>query len=657
MSLEDSSSRGAFGEILIEPPAPSTFRGTSRTSVPTSMASRDSLVLAGSDLLTPLPNAANADGGPSVSFGVGSNGAPIRPPRSPGLDLQLPKVTSPSPLTSPRDSRLGLRPPSGFPFGVTPSGTISNRTSQNVAPAPTSNTSNRGMSILNEDPRARSAQSHLSTMSEMSTSSNRSDNSAMGYILDHPQIITPVNKEGARVEVLTRGQAGLVKIGGIGSTSPGSPGSFGVSPPNSANTITKGVTENPFSDEASVEGNNRFSVGGINPTPSTSPYPTHQRTESDSTVTTDQQPNSSRWTASSMDSDSRLSHAPSITLDRNPSPIDNDLFDLPQSARSSTATYDTGNRSRPLTGESQWTTGPRDSINSDPTDKVTRSREGAESRESFQSDSPSMLDGIPFMGPATTELQVNTSAAKSGQLFPMPPPRSPSFIGPPSPGFFGDQRDSLSSFDDSVVAQAGTATTTTAQLSSLLQEATGQSTSLPPPVPPFAAQASAPPSLPTTPQRVQSQTISIRSGFGSGLTSIPFQLDGGLRDSMFDPGRDSMQSTASRDNTNNYRESYDSTGMLSGVSEQTEPGSDRNSFQSELDEDDVVIVSGVTKLSRSDSRKRVLSSATAVPTSSSREAVKEEEDPFADGNGADARASMDSMALSQALSQSLDNQF
>ncbi|ORY81795.1 hypothetical protein BCR35DRAFT_85095 [Leucosporidium creatinivorum] len=399
----DDANRGAYGEVLntdggSSPSRSSVGRAPTRSSVPTSMASRDSLALAGAELidLHPLPPVLSP-GSPVVPFGVSANGAPIRPPRSPGLDLQLPQGSSTptSPLNSPsaRDSRLGVRPTSGFPFTSPPaSGTPS------FLSTPPDGAS-RGMSVLLE-PRdgARSANSHLSTISSMSAATSRSAGSTMSYILDPPQIITPVNAQGLRrVEVMGRGHAGLVKISGSGGGSlPGTPAVDGIHPPtpsSSTSTASSPTTPkafagqpsisqqqaaaDPFSDdhEASTA---RFSVGGIAAPSSSSNEALRARRESQDTITSSSsQPhsldpsNASRWTTSSVASSSRRGSGESVTLELDPlhpgtlahSPRgagERGSFDVPHSARSSEAYEgegDTGSRSRRLTTESSWTEG------------------------------------------------------------------------------------------------------------------------------------------------------------------------------------------------------------------------------------------------------------------------------------------------------------
>ncbi|TNY24748.1 hypothetical protein DMC30DRAFT_4596 [Rhodotorula diobovata] len=239
MSIADGQ-RGAFGESPSErdsgalPPRSQALRA----SIPTSMASRDSLALAGAEIieLNPLPPVLTPDT-PAVPHGTLANGAPIRPPRSPGLDLKLPntpKVSSPlagSPVSP-------TRPNSGGVFPPLPPSSGSPGSSPNLSFLSTSPGANgRGMSVLG-DPRSRSAQSHLSTIT------TRSATSTMSYILDPPQIITPVSAQGVRRVELQKGQAGLVKIGAAAGAG------AGAGQGNAASTSPTSPAEsvNPFDD-------------------------------------------------------------------------------------------------------------------------------------------------------------------------------------------------------------------------------------------------------------------------------------------------------------------------------------------------------------------------------------------------------------------------
>lgn len=700
MSLDDAN-RGAYGELMHDNPNPERIMGGHR-SIPASLASRDSLILAGADQidLHPLPPVLNP-GSPLVPLGASAGGAPIRPPRSPGLDLQLPKGMSPttSTLHSPTSpSGSGARPPSGFPWSAPPptagSGShfsaTTNRTSTNsYLSAPGGGDKSRGMSFLLEShggPRVTAAQSHLSTMS---TATSRSTNSTMSYILDPPQIITPVNAQGLRrVEITGRGQAGLVRLPGnsaSGATPPLPSSSTLQTSTASSPTMPKAFVrqqqssplaqEDPFSDTA------RFSVGGI-----ASPA-TRTRARSDSASTLDDpgyvtesggyggQSDSSRWTMSSAGS--RMSHAQIIAVSPSNQALAaaagaSSFYDVPHSARSSAVSvgelaYDTGSRARPLTNDS-----------------FADSRSSFVSSRSGMTDSMSMLDGISFMQPPTNISAGDLTKPPSSPLFPMPPPRSPSFNAPASPApsiaasslaprseHRGSQYSYDTSYSDNSLAEAAAApsglglnlpSSSATSLAQVISADDRNTSPLPAPFLPFAGQrptsntSTIGPPPPPAISRVLSQAISVRSGFGSGLSQIPFQLGfpSGLdetaseRDSfMTASSRDSRQRGGGRRYSNNREAEGDGEddGMLSGVEEQTEPP-----------ESSGYATSTFSRASMQSNHTTATVGVAALRAVG--EAEGEGLDPFGEhaevkeGRGADVRASTDTLALSAELARS-----
>ncbi|KAM0753344.1 hypothetical protein T439DRAFT_379039 [Meredithblackwellia eburnea MCA 4105] len=841
MSLDDAN-RGAYGEMLSHDPnhgerligqsssgANGLTRGPStssqrahqhpRKSVPASLASRDSLALAGADqiILNPLPPVLNPDS-PIVPLSASANGAPIRPPRSPGLDLQLPKGTSTttSPLGSPSPLGSASRPISGFPWRGAGSPPLSPTSPTLLSPTSASSSSqsqaqqqklsaaaaaaaagqvgshfstatsrasansyltapgsDRGMSVLLEG--QPSKVTHLSTIS---SSTSRSAGSTMSYILDPPQIITPVNAQGLkRVEVLGRGQAGLVRM--PGSAPPATPSSVaqasiaGSSPTigGGENPLLMRQAQDPFSDDAAAAtGGSRLSTG-------------HVRQDSESTVKdgqagndedeydedSDEARNSARWTMST--NASRLSEAQILTVSHSipgglatlastvptpstaapPStaaggPRGSELYDsdVPTSARSSAVSVGLVDvDDRPPSSMSIGLGGHqfRPDSRASGTSFVS-SRSGA-------TDSLSMLDGIPFMqppvpsiaGPSMGDLTIPPPSPR----FPMPPPRTPSMIsvggiaspsvptsggGPPSPTVslaassyapHSDHRGSQYSYDTSysdgssiaehhqpqqhqqnlgpgAVARGSTMSLSQVVTNSInnerqqqeqlqLQQHVGEeggrdpTSPLPEPFLPFAGQrptstASASGGGPGGPSsRVQSQAMSVRSGFGSGLSQIPFQLGfpSGLdsaseRGSIFTVdsrsheslgmalGQSSSSSSLSlaarygvgrngdedRGGDDGGDDDDYQEGMLSGVEEQTEPGSMESRPAS-------------VQSTPSVPRERVASSGTEDTVREEAEAEAEEgregqaQNPFAD-----SRASTDTLALSAELSRQFE---
>lgn len=590
----------------------------------------------------------------------------------------------------------------------------------------------------------------------------------MSYILDPPQIITPVNAQGLkRVEVMGRGQAGLVKISGSGAGSiPGSPAVDGIHSPTLSSTAgastasspttpkafagqpsiaQQQATADPFSDlhEASTS---RFSVGGIAAPSSSSP---DARRASQSTITsTSSQPhsldpsNTSRWTTSSVDS-SRRGSGESVTLEMDPlhpgqlvhSAGQRGSFDVPSSARSSEA-YSlrrageqeedgegaTGSRSRRLTGESNWTEGTS-FIGDRRESGSTVGGGGGSPRGSFVSsrsgatDSMSMLDGIPFMGPASSanlpRFSTNSASttnssnadgtvqAPKSPLFPMPPPRSPSFMsagpgGPPSPAISDlptaeAEEEPLVPIPVPVPAPSSSAATRLGLNSSSFTSTAEEDDDEPLPAPflPFAGQrpSSSAPSGFENDNR-DSQAISLRSGFASGLSDVAFRLDGGLRDSMFTEGgptsergsvlgpsssvggaggeRTSLMSLAG-EGGGGTRDSIHDVSHLEGVREEEGP-SRPTSYASTLGEEDeeeeeeeaVIVTSAVrAPIIRSTSIKRSAPTSSSPPAPAATEADAESTNPFGDEAAISSapdysRASMDSLALSAALSRSLE---
>ncbi|GAA5839292.1 hypothetical protein JCM11251_006028 [Rhodosporidiobolus azoricus] len=664
--------RGAFGEVGGTSAAPPPRSAAVRASIPTSMASRDSLALAGAEIieLNPLPPVLTPDT-PAVPHGATANGAPIRPPRSPGLDLQLPKSSAPhtsSPLASPSNSHS--RPPSGFPFSSAPSST-SSPAFLSTDPSPKS----RGMSVLGE-PRA--APGHVSTFT------TRSGTSTMSYILDPPQIITPFNSNAVRRVELQKGQAAVVQLGAGG----------GPNTPSTATEVLRSpASENPFDDSAAESR-------------------CHSRLDSQETVKNgaDSRPistatDTSRWTRSSLASEGAESVQflqgqtvtftnPNTPMAASPSPnsrLSNTMsiasaFDGPQSARSSEA-FDTGSQIRPLTGGGISLNMSRSSTASGTSD--------------VSSSHMSLLEGIPFMAPPAPGTGPSTSSVSLGMPINVTAtidstPASISVARFPS--------TSTSTAPPPLPAAAPSASSSAfAPVDLLGPDAEEDDDPLPAPFLPFAGQrptssapsstgattGNVPSSSPAKTDRVQSEAFSVRSGFGSGLSQIPFQLGfpSGFGDDatseLGDAGdgasdRGSMISTATRDSrfTPARAASYD---------ESTE-GDRRDSMASDLGA--VVVQEAVRTLVGSSPLAHVAvlstspqasappalpsaaptvvtasttpaAAAAAAPASTAsaptaQEEKKADEQPEAENPFADPRASVDSFALAAALSANLD---
>ncbi|GAA6058427.1 hypothetical protein JCM3770_000467 [Rhodotorula araucariae] len=659
MSIADAQ-RGAYGESGGERDsgAPPTRSQALRASIPTSMASRDSLALAGAEIieLNPLPPVLTPDT-PAVPHGTLANGAPIRPPRSPGLDLKLPntpKVSSPlaaTPVGSP-DQQHSSRPTSDFPFP--PATSSSSPTASFLSPT-NSSPGSRGMSML-ADPRARSAQSHLSTIT------TRSATSTMSYILDPPQIITPASGQGVRRVELQKGQAGLVKIGAQGL--PATPAAAAP-----ARSTSPALSANPFDDS------NRASVGA-------GAAMGHTRLDSQETIKEALQlrpmssaTDSSRWTASSLASEGSVQflQGQTVTFTNPNSPLPAPLsaatarqfntascasFDVPQSARSSEA-FDTGGQERPLTASmSAWASPSAGTGRSPASSTAMAPSTSRDSTASGMSDG-SLLEGIPFMQP---------SAAAAG------PGGSGRNLG------FGPSTSSVSlGLPVNVTAPPDGATSVRApSIGGGAEPDEGvDDDPLPAPFLPFAGQrptSSKPAPTGATSssgERVQSAAISVRSGFGSGLSQIPFQLgfpSGFGEDGFTDIDEDERSergSLLSRDSrvppsegggTDSARQSYASS--MRGVEDQ----------DNTADDEHVVVV----QTARTIVAPVASTSATAVPlpssvpgtpndpnSTSSLPAADEPSNPFGPhaevaSSGADPRASMDSLALAVGLAASLD---
>lgn len=411
----------------------------------------------------------------------------------------------------------------------------------------------------------------------------------MSYILDPPQIITPVNAQGLRrVDIVGRGQAGLVRLGGAQTTptvtaattpdsqstvsSPTSETTFGGAPPALGEPI---LHDDPFSDAAGVR-TSTFSLEDI--------VNDQQHVRSDSQNTARMlgaddddaqlhdaesaasfrlaQDNDSRWTVSSTStsmngelvaldpqppssrSHSRADAATGAGVDLKTNSVASSFFGVPHSARSSQVSL-----GEERSGQGSNATGIRLSVATTDGSRNDGRASSFISTRSGATDSLSMLDGIPFVASTVPDLPgpisptrasmagAATAADETSSLaasLPSPPlARTPSFVSRASVGPADAEREDLD--------QAGVA-------SSLDVGNEDEDTPLPAPFLPFAGQR--PSSTAATgsktaaaaaggtsratdrSERVQSQAMSVRSGFASGLSQIPFQLDGGLRDSM-----------------------------------------------------------------------------------------------------------------------------
>lgn len=606
MSIADAQ-RGGFGESQAERPLPPRSAAV-RASIPTSMASRDSLALAGAEVieLNPLPPVLTPDT-PAVPHGTTANGAPIRPPRSPGLDLNLPKISSP----------LAGSSLVGSPDGqIRPSSYIASGNTSPTFLTPPSSATPRGMSVLAEQQsRARSQQSHLSTIT------TRSGTSTMSYILDPPQIITPVSGQGVRRVELHQGQAGLVKIGSAAAVplpaSPTSPTSS-VNPFDDSNAAAA-RRHSRMSSQDTVRGGQGAGADDFDSRPGTS------------------MTNSSRWTASSLASEAfeavQFLQGQTVTFTNPNSPDPPVLlanrrllntasgasFDVPQSARSSEA-FDTGSHVRPLLERSAWSSSTSAASSTGGTQSTAMSpSQSRDSTATATSGHISVLEGIPFIashspaddrmsmrGPSTSSvslgLPVNVTAPLDGAGAPSPSLAAPTdssasiTIAPPSP-----HPSTLSATD------------------------ADDTDPLPAPFLPFAGQrptstASSTGGARSGPngERVQS-SLSIRSGFGSGLSQIPFQLgfpSGFGEDGFSDAGGDDEDATRR---------------SLLSARDSTFPPSEVGDVEPDAQEDE-------------DASNPFGSHAEVVDSSAEKAAT------------ADPRASMDSLALAVGLSANLDAQ-
>ncbi|GAA5910590.1 hypothetical protein JCM8208_007441 [Rhodotorula glutinis] len=689
MSIADGQ-RGAFGESPSSrdrerdhdrdshaPPPPRSAQGI-RASIPTSMASRDSLALAGAEIieLHPLPPVLTPDT-PAVPHGTLANGAPIRPPRSPGLDLKLPntpKVSSPlaggSPSSPTRPTSGGVFPP------VLPPSSGSPGSSPNLSFLSTSPTGGRGMSVLG-DPRSRSAQSHMSTMT------SRSATSTMSYILDPPQIITPLSAQGVRRVELQKGQAGLVHIGGAGGTALAHDASA-TSPTSPTGSV------DPFDDSnrSSLRHSRLGSQGTVTPGgDARSETPLRSRPGSSATDT-------SRWTTGSALSDdgsvqflqgqtvtftnpntpSALGGGGGAKSPRLPHTASGASFDVPQSARSSEA-FDTGSQVRPLTGTmSAWSSSPGVSPSSSMGTVRAAAGSGARtstpmtlsgSRDSTASgmSDGSLLEGIPFLAPSTSSAgaTAGTRAASTSSVS----------LGLPV---------NVTAPIDSSAASTSSASV---RAPSIVDGQDQDDDPLPAPFLPFAGQrptsskpapssSSAGATAGTGSERVQSAAISVRSGFGSGLSHIPFQL--GFPSGFGDDG-----STEAGDDDDDLDE-RDRRSMMSAGGESTMggvprsengAGSVRQSYASSMtgeddaddgDDEQVVLVQAeravVAPVAPAPAAQTAPQSAAAPPPidddASNPFGTHAELPASANSSTADPRASMDSLALAMGLAANLD---
>ncbi|GAA6059044.1 hypothetical protein JCM10212_001269 [Sporobolomyces blumeae] len=644
----DDASRGAYGQN--RDPGPPPRSSAIRASIPTSMASRDSLALAGAEIieLNPLPPVLTPDT-PAIPHGTMANGAPIRPPRSPGLDLQLPKTSSPlasPPINSPHLSQRASRPPSGFPFAAN-SGKSSPTSGSQLLPP-----SSRGMSVLGE--RNGSASSHLSVMSSVTS---RSGNSTMSYILDPPQIITPVNAQGVKRVEFQQGHANVIKI--LPGQSPSSANRFSPTSPTSPL-----ATNNPFSDSASIPDD-----GDANESrPGTS---------------------SSRWTASSLASDAseavQFLKGQAITFTNPNTPrtagtsstvrgpntqSTGTAFDVPRSARSSEA------YSMMPADEARQSTWSSSGIS------VSMSRQSTASGVSSASHD-SLLEGIPFMapplpsGPSTSSinlsLPINVTGPTDGATSQHPSPDlnvTPKKKAVPRSSLAGAENETD---DDPLPAPflpfAGQRPTSSASNHASLspsKNAHGDSTGQ-------GGQADGK-------DRVQSEAFSVRSGFGSGLSQIPFQLGfpSGFGDEASDRGSVMTSRSRTGEEADEGEEDQDGVdeqaGRLDG-DERAGPA-DRQAQQDALKSNGLALPPAVPSVlpTPPDSPVRVPAPSPLPPTAKPSEAASSStlpptqegrdddnaSNPFGshaeveDEAGADPRASMDTLALSAALSANLD---
>lgn len=595
--------RGPFGEV---DGGRKSFLGP-RESIPSSLTSRDSLGNGMDNVveiaaLSPIASAES----PRQAYRISTSGAPIRPPRSPGLDLQLP---TPSPQSTPVGSPPGehQRPLSGFPWSGRPpparpglksnfsSATTSDRSSSYL----TSNgTGDRGLSTLLER-----NQSHLSVMSNASSGTSRSGNSTMSYILDPPQIITPVNAQGLRrVEVMGRGTAGLVTLQGRDGASTSSTPSTPVP-----------AADNPFSDDASIR-----------------PTSYLQRPGSQTSIDQPFNTNQSRWTNSTQGTEfgnSRTSLVPSFLISDG---------DMPLSARNSGLT-ETGDTARPLTGGMGPTTGGR---------RDSRMSVASSTAHSVASDSLSMLDGIPFIASpqppsaatSTDSLSQSQPSSSTSSFRPVAPPLLPLFPKPPT------RPASLDRPPPPVTPPTG----------DLLED---DLSPLPTPFMPFAGQR--PPSSSTagvTGARVNSSDMSIRSGFGSGLDDIPFQLGFSGRMGMDGSERGSIMTVDTLGGERSTRAS------MASLDDRSETDHERPGRQGTLSQLSLALsddASFVTAYQAKDSTPALRNRASATPLAgaSTLATVHDLLDPFGPAaEVVDSRAStssIDTLALSAELARTL----
>ncbi|GAA6021261.1 hypothetical protein JCM11491_001530 [Sporobolomyces phaffii] len=517
-----------------------------RASIPTSMASRDSLALAGAEIieLHPLPPVLTPDT-PSIPHGTMANGAPVRPPRSPGLDLQLPKTSSPlasPPINSPHLPQRMSRPPSGFPFAG----------SSSSSGSPTSPTypQHQLLPPNSQQPRTGSSQSHLSVMSSFTS---RSGNSTMSYILDPPQIITPVNAQGVKRVEFQQAKAHKLQGGGAGAV--------GILSPSSPTSPL--AVHDPFSDDASVNTDGRGGETGSASRPVSA---------------------SSRWTSSSLASDAseavQFLQGQSITFTNPNSPLPLSAttvpmpgstqgargmstlsVDLPRSARSSQSySIVDGNRQSTWSSTSESIEGGRGQSSQ----SMSRTSTGTASTHSHDS----LLEGIPFMapparfsgggegsgrggGPSTSSVNLSLPINVTVPIDSSPNASATNLVAPSSePG------TSVPPTPTTVRGLAAVEPIDRARR----DDDDDEDDFLPAPFLPFAGQRPSPTKERTSTsstaaaataagvrqgERVQSEQFSVRSGFGSGLSQIPFQLGfpSGFGDGDGDGDEDGLDAT------------------------------------------------------------------------------------------------------------------
>jgi hypothetical protein len=543
LSVDDAQGREApRNSNSLLPRTRNSMISNIRSSIPTSMASRDSLTLTGAEIielnslplprgvLTPLDQRGVEREQPFIPHGtLSNNGAPIRPPRSPGLDLQLPKSSSSSspPITSASASASSRFSSTGFPFSSSSptSPTYAHHHHHLLSPTTNQQQQQQRANSFNES-------SHLSVIS------SRSGNSTMSYILDPPQIITP-NTATTNANNLTASSSSLAASAGVKrvefqQAKAHKLGSKTLTTTTTTNASTRlsPLSNNPFSDDnkasSSIDpgeetGNNSRPVSSMTSssrwTSTSSLISSSELEEEEEEEEAVQFLQGQSITFISPSSSSSTTPATAVPLNRSNSTrtknaatgtVGNSVWnnngrgsstlsvvstDLPRSARSSLqASYSLDNNDAhghqgqshvADNRQSSWSTSSESNNNSVSQDMSRNSS----STTSTSHDS--LLAGIPFMAPrrhSSSETETETEIGRGGeristQLVPPPPPPIPR----------------------------------------LTEES--EQDPLPRPFLPFAGQS---PSSSTNENggmpRVQSEQFSVRSGFGSGLSQIPFQL-------------------------------------------------------------------------------------------------------------------------------------